>query len=569
MRRIISGYSRRNITRSRILNRRRRCIRRYAGKDIRFGEDARQNMINGVRKLAKTVSLTLGPKGRNVVLSQSFGEPKITKDGVTVAKNIEFSNPYEEVGARLIRSVAKKTGDEAGDGTTTATLLAQVIFELGCTKISAGLNPMDLWRGINIAVSNVVQELDKMKINIETDQQILQVASVSANNDERIGGLIARAVKEVGRDGVITVDDGKGLEDIVETVKGMRFDQGYLSGLFVTDTTKMRVEYNDALVLITDFKIDSPRSVIPLLDQLTQNPQPLLIISSDGVDSEVLSLFYLNRASVKVCAVKAPGFGDVKTGYLYDIATLTGAQVISKEQGHTLESVTLKQLGKAKNITVDKDNTLIVGGKGDPKNLEERVDLIRRQIKESTSTYDTQKLRDRLAKLTSGVCIIKAGGFSEVEVNEKKDRLDDALHATRAALDSGIVPGGGCALLYAGLALENLKGENFDQDVGIGIIRDACKAPISKIVENAGKEPAVIISRLMNDKVDKQFGYDALNDKFVNMIEKGIIDPVKVVKTALVDAASIAGLMITTEVLIVEEPDEVKQKNLEAHSKRM
>jgi len=341
----------------------------------------------------------------------------------------------------------------------------------------------------------------------------------------------------------------------------MRFDQGYLSSLFVTDIAKQTTDYNDALVLLTDFKIDSPRSILPLLDQIVQNPAPLLIISADGVDSEVITVFILNKGNVKVCAVKAPGYGDIRQAYLQDIATITGAQVISKELGHTLETVNVKQLGKAKNISVDKNHTLVIGGKGEQKLVDERIENIRRQLKESTSTYDQQKLRERLAKLTGGVCIIKVGGYSEVEVNEKKDRIDDALHATRAALEAGIVPGGGSALLFASLTLENLKGENFDQNVGIDIIREACKAPISKIVENAGKEGGVIIARLLEGKnLDKRMGYDAFNDEFVNMIEKGIIDPLKVVKTALVDAASIAGLMITSEVLIVDEPEKKEKK---------
>jgi chaperonin GroEL len=536
---------------------------RYYGKEVRFGEDARQTMLRGVKKIAQAVAVTLGPKGRNVVIAQKFGDPKITKDGVTVAKSIEFSDPTENIGAQLVRSVASKTNDQAGDGTTTASVLTHAIYEEGCEKVAGGLNSMDIWRGINKAVDKCVSELKSLTVKVDSESQIRQVATVSANNDEEIGALIADAMKRVGKDGVITVESGKTLVNEIDVVEGMRFDQGYLSPHFTTDKKLLTCELKDAYILLVDQKITSARAIHPLLDQVLQANKSLLIISSDGVDSDVLNNLVANRLQVglKVSAVKAPGFGTDRDSTLQDIAVLTGGEVISQDLGAKLEDVKLKQLGQAKSITVTADHTLILGGAGSKETVEERCGLIREKLATEESEYTKGKLQNRLARLVGGVAVIKVGGASEVEVNEKKDRVEDALNATRAAVAEGIVPGGGAALLYASLALNNFEGDNFDQTVGIKIVQRAIQMPLKQIVLNAGVEGAVVVARLIDPpsgKVDKEMGYNAQTGEYVNMYKAGIIDPTKVVRTALVDAASVAGIMVTTQCLVTDEESEQK-----------
>eukprot|EP01130_Rhizamoeba_saxonica_P007106 TRINITY_DN2853_c0_g1_i1.p1 TRINITY_DN2853_c0_g1~~TRINITY_DN2853_c0_g1_i1.p1 ORF type:complete len:562 (-),score=191.23 TRINITY_DN2853_c0_g1_i1:35-1720(-) len=530
------------------------------GKRVVFGEEARQVMLKGVQKMSKAVSVTLGPKGRNVVIDMEYQDPKITKDGVTVAKNITFSDPEYEIGARLVRSVANKANEEAGDGTTTATILTHHIYEEGVKKISGGLNPMDIWRGINKGVKIVVEELKSMTEPVAESERIMQVATVSGNNSKAIGGLIAKAMEEVGVDGNITVESGKGIEDEIEVQKGMKFDQGYLSPTFVTDKKTSTTNFKDTSILVVDHKISDPRSLLPVLELLVKKRKPLTIISAEGMDSDVLNNLAINVAvnNLKICAVKAPGFGKNREGILEDIAVLTGADLIS-ESGIKLEDVTEENLGSAANVIVSKNDTLIVGGNGAEEELDERCDILRSEIEQNTSDYEKNKLKERLAKLRGGVAIIKVGGSSEVEVEEKKDRYIDALHATYAAVSEGIVPGGGCALLYAGRSLKNTKSDNFDFDVGVQIVAKACEMPIRTIVKNANEEPAVVINRLLHPEsgeIDTKFGYNALTGKYVNMMEDGIIDPTKVVRTALVDAASIAGLMTTTEALVLPEKKE-------------
>jgi chaperonin GroEL len=531
--------------------------RSYA-KDVRFGAEARQLMLKGARKMANAIAVTLGPKGRNVVISQ-FSAPKITKDGVTVAKSIDFSNPHENVGAQLIKNVANKTNDQAGDGTTTASILSLAIFEAGCEKVAGGLNAMDIWRGVNKAVDKCVQELKKLSIPV-SNEQIRQVATVSANGDERIGQLIADGLNRVGKNGVLTVETGKSLVDEIEVIEGMKFDQGYLSPAFVTDNKSLTTELKDAAILVVDHKISNLRSVLPILEQALANNKPLLIIAADGLETEVLTVLAYAKSfqGLKLCAVKAPGYGDNRTSMLQDIATVTGTEVISTELGMKLDDVKFNQLGSAKTVTVTQDSTLILGGGGSKESIKERCEIIQEKISSTDSEYDRQRASERLAKLSGGVGIIKVGGASELEVNEKKDRIVDALNATRAALEEGIVPGGGSALLYCGETLKDVRGDNFDQDVGIQIIRTAIQAPIKTIASNAGIDGAIIVGKLLTDPINKNMGYNAQTGKFVDMLKEGIIDPTKVVRIALIDAASVASILTTTNCLITEEPEKEK-----------
>jgi len=476
-----------------------------------------------------------------------------------VAKSIDFSDPHENVGAQLVKNVANKTNDQAGDGTTTASILALAIFESGCEKIAGGLDPMDIWRGVNKAVDKCVEELQRISKPV-TVEQIKQVATVSANGDVGIGQLIADAIKRVGKNGVLTVETGKSLVNEIEVVEGMKFDQGYLSPHFVTDTKTLTCELKDACILVIDHKISSIRSFVPILEQVLGSNKPLFIIAADGLESEVLTLLAYNKTvqGIKICAVKAPGYGENRTAQLHDIAVVTGAEVIAQDLGMKLEDVKIKQLGFAKTITVTADNTLILGGGGSKESIQERCEIIQQKIDTTDSEYDRQKSSERLAKISGGVGIIKVGGSSEIEVNEKKDRVVDSLNATRAALSEGIVPGGGSALLYCSLALEDLKGDNFDQEVGIKIIQQAIKVPLKTIASNAGIDGAIIAAKLLTEPINKNFGYNAQTNKFVDMFEDGIIDPTKVVRIALIDAASVAGILTTTNCLITEEPPKEK-----------
>lgn len=540
----------------------RGIFRSYAtGKDLRFGSDARNLMLRGVQKISDAVAVTLGPKGRNVILEQSYGPPKITKDGVTVAKSVEFANKHENLGAQLVRGVASTTNDVAGDGTTTATVLMRGIFEEGVKAVASGCNPMDVRRGILSATQIVVDELKKISKPIEGHEEIKQVAIISANSDHEIGELLANAISRVGKEGVITIQDGKGLENEIEVVEGMRLDQGYLSHHFVTDKKTQKVEMEDVHVLITDFKINSIHSMLPILEQIAMNRKRLLIIASDGVESDILTTLALNRMNgLQVVAIRAPGFGDNRKAILQDLAILTGGEVVSTDIGIKLEEIKLNQLGQIKKLTVSSEDTIMLGGAGSPEAIAERCDIIREIIKNSTSNYETEKARERLAKLSGGVAVIKIGGTSEVEVSEKKDRVIDALSATRAAIEEGIVPGGGCALLYASLALKNLKVDNFDQQVGINIIKKACQVPCRTISDNAGSEGGLVVSTLINaSKIDIRRGFNAQTATFVDMLNEGIIDPTKVVRTALVDASGVASLMTTTECMVVEEANETNQ----------
>jgi len=536
------------------------------GKDIRFGADARKLMLRGVDKIADAVQVTLGPKGRNVAIEQSWGPPKITKDGVTVAKNIEFEDPFENMGAQLTRNVANKTNDIAGDGTTTATVLTRAIFVEGCKSVAAGMNPMDLKRGIDLAVDHVVSFLKKNSKTITTTTEIEQVATISANNDKDIGQLIAKAMEKVGKEGVITVNEGKTLENEIEIIEGMKFDQGALSRYF-TDPKSGSLTFEDPLVLLCEHKISNIQPLLPILEKVAKERRKLLIIA-ENVEGEALSTLIINKLrGLEVCAVKAPGFGDSRTNNLQDIAVLVGGQIVSEETGLKLEDLELEDLGSSKKITVTKDDTLILDGAGKKESIAERCDMIRKAVEQSTSDYDREKLSERLAKLSGGVAVIKIGGASEVEVNEKKDRITDALHATRAAVAEGIVPGGGAALLYASKSLDQLKkttkAQNFDQGQGIQIIQDALKVPAKTIANNAGVEGSVVIEKLWEQN-NFNFGYDAQSATYVDMIQKGIIDPTKVVRTALVDAASVASLMTTTEALIVELPKKNQGSNANA-----
>ncbi len=524
-------------------------------KDVRFSTDARSRMLHGVEVLADAVKVTLGPKGRNVVLDKSFGAPRITKDGVTVAKEIELADKFENMGAQMVREVASKTNDEAGDGTTTATVLAAAIFREGCKAVAAGMNPMDLKRGIDIAVRAVVEEIKKQSKPIKTEREIAQVGTISANGQAEVGQMIAEAMQKVGKEGVITVEEAKSLETELDVVEGMQFDRGYLSPYFITNAEKMVTELENPYILLFEKKLASLQPMLPLLEAVVQSARPLLVVAED-VEGEALATLVVNklRGGLKVAAVKAPGFGDRRKAMLEDIAILTGGQVVSEDLGIKLENVNLQMLGKAKRISIDKDNTTIVGGAGKKAEIEGRCNQIRAQVEETTSDYDREKLQERLAKLAGGVAVIRVGGATEVEVKEKKDRVEDAMNSTRAAVEEGIVPGGGTALLYATAALAKLKGENEDQRVGIDIVRRALQWPVRQIAENAGRDGAVVAGKLLEGK-STTFGYDAQEDDYTDLVKAGIIDPTKVVRTALQDAASVAGLLITTEAMVAERPE--------------
>lgn len=524
-----------------------------AAKEIKFSDDARQKMARGVNLLAKAVKVTLGPKGRNVVIEKSFGAPTVTKDGVSVAKEIELKDKLENMGAQMVKEVASQTSDAAGDGTTTATVLAQAILLEGLKGVAAGMNPMDLKRGIDKAVAAAVEELKKLSVPCTDSKSIAQVGTISANNDEAIGRLIAEAMEKVGKEGVITVEEGSGLENELEVVEGMQFDRGYLSPYFITNQENMSVVMENPLILIHDKKISSIRELLPVLEQVAKAGRPLLVIAEE-VEGEALATLVVNniRGILKSCAVKAPGFGDRRKAMLEDIAVLTGGTVISEELGMSLEKATLDQMGTAKRVVVTKDDTTIIDGAGSKQAIEARIKQIRAQIEETTSDYDREKLQERLAKLAGGVAVIKVGAATEVEMKEKKARVEDALHATRAAVEEGIVPGGGVALVRVQQKLKDLKGANHDQDVGIQIALKAMEAPLRQIVENAGEEGSVVYSKVAEGQGN--FGYNAATGEYGDMIEMGILDPTKVTRTALQNAASVAGLMLTTEAMVAEEP---------------
>ncbi|WP_225207429.1 chaperonin GroEL [Novosphingobium huizhouense] len=527
-----------------------------AAKDVRFSRDARERILRGVDILADAVKVTLGPKGRNVVIDKSFGAPRITKDGVSVAKEIELKDKFENMGAQMLREVASKANDAAGDGTTTATVLAQAIVREGMTSVAAGMNPMDLKRGIDIAVTKVVENLKSRSTPVSGSSEIAQVGIISANGDTEVGQKIAEAMEKVGKEGVITVEEAKGLEFELDVVEGMQFDRGYLSPYFITNPEKMTVELENPYILIHEKKLSSLQAMLPVLEAVVQTGRPLLIIAED-IEGEALATLVVNklRGGLKVAAVKAPGFGDRRKAMLGDIATLTKGEMISEDLGIKLESVTLPMLGQAKKVTIDKDNTTIVDGAGSAEEIKARVEQIRAQIEVTTSDYDREKLQERLAKLAGGVAVIKVGGATEVEVKERKDRVDDALHATRAAVEEGIVPGGGTALLYATKALEGLKGANDDQTKGIDIVRRAIQAPLRQIASNAGHDGAVVAGNLLRENDENQ-GFNAATDTYENLKAAGVIDPTKVVRTALQDAASVSGLLITTEAAISEKPED-------------
>ncbi len=525
-----------------------------AAKEVKFNTDARERMLRGVDVLANAVKVTLGPKGRNVVIDKSYGAPRITKDGVSVAKEIELEDKFENMGAQMLREVASKTNDLAGDGTTTATVLAQAIVKEGAKAVASGLNPMDLKRGIDIAVDAVVKELKTNARKITSNSEIAQVGTISANGDEEIGKYLAEAMEKVGNEGVITVEEAKTAETELEVVEGMQFDRGYLSPYFVTNQDKMRVEFEDPYILIHEKKLSNLQSLLPVLEAVVQSSKPLLIIAED-VEGEALATLVVNklRGGLKIAAVKAPGFGDRRKAMLEDIAILTGGTVISEDLGIKLENVTLNMLGRAKKVAIEKENTTIIDGVGSKSEIDGRVAQIRAQIEETTSDYDREKLQERLAKLAGGVAVIRVGGSTEVEVKEKKDRVDDALHATRAAVEEGILPGGGVALLRAVKALDNLQTANQDQKVGIEIVRRAIEAPVRQIAENAGAEGSVIVGKL-REKSDFSYGWNAQTGEYGDLYAQGVIDPAKVVRTALQDAASVAGLLVTTEAMIAEKP---------------
>lgn len=530
---------------------------RYAsqGKEIKFGADCRNRILVGVNKIADAVEVTLGPRGRNVAIEQPFGAPKITKDGVTVAKSIDFEEKYENIGAQLIRAVANKTNDVAGDGTTTATILARAIFHEGSKAVAAGMNPMDVKRGIDAASNHILKWLTDKAKAVETADEIQAVATISANNESSIGALIADAMKKVGKDGVITIEDGKSYEDELEVVEGMKFDRGFISPYFITDQKRQVCEYENAYILMYEKKISNMQDLVPVLEMVLQQGRPLVIIAED-VDSEAMSALVINRlrAGIKVCAVKAPGFGDMRKANLQDMAIVTGGQVITDDAGMSLkDAVNPGVLGMVAKITITKESTLLLEGSGEAANLTDRCEQIRDAIEASTSSYEKDKLKERLAKLSSGVAVIKVGGGSEVIVNEKKDRITDALNATRAAVEEGVVPGGGCALLYASKCLVDLQVKNEDQRVGVEIVKKACMVPAKSIVQNAGGEGSVIAGKLLEAN-DFNMGYDSYYGEYKNMMDAGIIDPVKVVRTALSDASSVAGLLTTTECVIVDEP---------------
>ncbi|HEY0241529.1 MAG TPA: chaperonin GroEL [Gemmatimonadaceae bacterium] len=527
-----------------------------AAKELHFNTDARAALKRGVDQLAEAVKVTLGPKGRNVVIDKKFGAPTVTKDGVTVAKEIELSDALENMGAQMVKEVATKTSDLAGDGTTTATVLAQAIFREGLKNVTAGVNPMALKRGIDKAVAAVVEELKNMSVVTQGKKEIAQVGAISANNDKEIGDLISEAMEKVGKDGVITVEEAKGLETTLETVEGMQFDRGYLSPYFVTDPEKMEAVLEDAMILIHDKKISSMKDLLPILEKVAQLGKPLLIIAED-IEGEALATLVVNklRGTLRVCAVKAPGFGDRRKAMLQDVAILTNGQVISEEVGFKLENAVITDLGKAKRIVVDKDNTTLIDGGGDDDKIQGRIKEIKAAIEKTTSDYDKEKLQERLAKIAGGVAVINVGAATESEMKEKKARVEDALHATRAAVEEGIVPGGGVAFVRAQKALKSLKLEDSDEQIGVGIISRAIEEPIRMIVQNAGGEGSIVIEKVRNSK-ESNFGYNALTDEYENLVEAGVIDPTKVTRTALQNAASIAGLLLTTEALIVEKKEE-------------
>jgi len=527
-----------------------------SAKDVKFGRDAREGILKGVDTLANAVKVTLGPKGRNVVIDKSFGAPRITKDGVTVAKEIELADKFENMGAQMLKEVASKTNDLAGDGTTTATVLGQAIIREGMTAVAAGMNPMDLKRGIDLAVTKIVADLVSRSKEVAGSSEVAQVGVISANGDKEVGEKIAEAMEKVGKEGVITVEEAKGLEFELDVVEGMQFDRGYLSPYFITNPDKMTVELENPYILIHEKKLSNLQAMLPVLEAAMQSGRPLLIIAED-IEGEALATLVVNklRGGLKVAAVKAPGFGDRRKAMLQDIAILTTGEMISEDLGIKLENVTLGMLGEAKRVTIDKDNTTIVDGSGSQDDIKARVAEIKTQMENTTSDYDKEKLQERLAKLAGGVAVIKVGGASEVEVKERKDRVDDALHATRAAVEEGIVPGGGTALLYASKVLEGLKGENDDQSRGIDIVRRAILSPVRQIAENAGHDGAVVSGNLLREGDETQ-GFNAATDVYENLVEAGVIDPTKVVRTALQDAASVAGLLITTEAAITDAPED-------------
>ena len=525
-----------------------------AAKQVHFGSDARDRMMRGVDILANTVKVTLGPKGRNVVIEKSYGSPRITKDGVTVAKDIELEDKFENMGAQMLREVASKTNDKAGDGTTTATILAQAIVREGVKYVTAGMNPMDLKRGVDMAVEAAVKDITARAKKVKSSEEIAQVGTISSNGDELIGNMIAQAMKKVGNEGVITVEEAKTAETEIDIVEGMQFDRGYLSPYFITNADKMIVELDDPYILIHEKKLSSLQAMLPILEAVVQTGKPLLIIAED-IEGEALATLVVNklRGGLKVAAVKAPGFGDRRKAMLEDIATLTAGEMIAEDLGIKLENVTLAMLGHAKKVRIDKENTTIIDGSGKKKDIEGRINQIKAQIEDTTSDYDREKLQERLAKLGGGVAVIRVGGVTEVEVKEKKDRVDDALNATRAAVEEGIVPGGGIALLRAKAAVAKLKVENPDIQAGINIVMKALEAPIRQIVENAGVEGSIVVNRIHENK-SQTFGFNAQTEEYVDMLTAGIVDPAKVVRTALQDAASVAGLLIMTEAMIAETP---------------
>ena len=527
-----------------------------AAKDVKFGEEARRKILSGVDTLADAVKATLGPKGRNVVLDKSFGAPRITKDGVSVAKEIELKDKFENMGAQMVKEVASRTNDVAGDGTTTATVLAQAIVREGMKSVAAGMNPMDLKRGIDLATAKVVEDLKSRTKDVTTNEEISQVGTISANGEAEVGRMIAEAMEKVGKEGVITVEEAKGLESELDVVEGMQFDRGYLSPYFVTNTEKMTTELDSPLILLHEKKLSNLQAMLPLLESVVQSSRPLLIIAED-VEGEALATLVVNklRGGLKIAAVKAPGFGDRRKAMLEDIAILTGGQVISEDLGIKLENVTIDMLGSAKRVNITKDDTTIVDGIGAEDDIKARCEQIKAQVENTTSDYDKEKLQERLAKLSGGVAVIKVGGATEVEVKERKDRVDDALHATRAAVEEGIVAGGGTALLFATKALDGLKGQNDDQDRGIDIIRRALQAPVRQISSNAGVDGSVVVGKLL-EQSDANFGFDAQSEEYTDLVAKGIIDPTKVVRTALQDAGSVAGLMVTTEAMVAEIPED-------------
>ena len=526
-----------------------------AAKDVKFDTDARNRMIRGVNTLANAVRVTLGPKGRNVVLDKSFGAPRITKDGVTVAKEIELEDKFENMGAQMVKEVASRTNDEAGDGTTTATVLAQAIVVEGMKAVAAGMNPMDVKRGVDLATAKVVEAIRAMARDVTDSDEVAQVGTISANGEAEIGRQIADAMQKVGNDGVITVEENKGLETETEVVEGMQFDRGYLSPYFVTNADKMTAELEDVMILLHEKKLSSLQPMVPLLESVIQSQKPLLIVAED-VEGEALATLVVNklRGGLKIAAVKAPGFGDRRKAMLQDLAILTGGQVISEDLGMKLENVTMDMLGRAKRVSIKKDDTTVIDGGGEKSEIEARVAQIRQQIEETTSDYDREKLQERVAKLAGGVAVIRVGGMTEIEVKERKDRVDDALNATRAAVQEGVVVGGGVALVKAASALDGLKGVNSDQDAGIAIIRRAVEAPLRQIAENAGVDGAVVAGKV-RESSDPAFGFNAQTEEYGDLFKFGVIDPAKVVRTALEDAASIAGLLITTEAMVADRPE--------------